>query len=83
LPGTYLTLCVLYATLFDRSPVGLTYRMADVGPADEAYWYWHLNMEKDWQLSADDAAFLQRIAWETAQEYQVQHPVQAAPTAAK
>ncbi len=62
--GVYLSMCVLYATIFDRSPVEATYRMADVG----RYVYgW--NNPKDWQLSDEDAEFLQRIAWETVTEY--------------
>jgi Sulfatase-modifying factor enzyme 1 len=75
LPGIYLTLCVLYATMFDRSPVGLTYRMEDVAKTSLEYTWWNLDVEKDWQLTEDDTTFLQRIAWETVQEYQAQHPV--------
>jgi hypothetical protein len=41
---------VVYATLFDESPEGLTYCPRGI--------------------SEDEAAFLQRIAWETVQEYQ-------------
>jgi hypothetical protein len=48
--GTYLAVNVVYATLFDESPEGLTYRPKGI--------------------SEDEAAFLQRIAWETVQEYQ-------------
>jgi sulfatase modifying factor 1 len=83
LRGLYLTVCVLYATLFERSPVGLAYRMDDVPTWSLEYALWGLDRQKDWQLSADDAAFLQRIAWETVQDYQAQHPIQATPTAAK
>ena len=43
--GTYLAACVIHATLFGISPVGLGYHPAGV--------------------SADEAKFLQRIAWET------------------
>jgi hypothetical protein len=46
--GSDLSACVVYATLFKRSPVGLTYKGG---------------------VLADEAAFLQRIAWETVQEY--------------
>ncbi len=45
LHGTYLAACVIHATLFGTSPVGVDYRPAGV--------------------SLNDAAFLQRIAWET------------------
>jgi hypothetical protein len=48
--GTYLAACVIYATVFGESPVGLTYA--------------------PWRVSVEEAEFLQRIAWETAQEWQ-------------
>jgi sulfatase modifying factor 1 len=75
LRGLYLTLCVLYATLFERSPVGLTYRMDDVAAWSLEYAVWGLDREQDWQISAEEAAFLQRIAWETVGDYRAQHPV--------
>jgi hypothetical protein len=52
--GIYLEGCVLYAILFGRSPVGLPYRMQGQAP----------------EISERDAADLQRIAWETVQDYQ-------------
>jgi hypothetical protein len=55
--GVYLIGCVLYATIFGRSPIGLTYGMPGKGTGDR-------------QSSEKDAADLQRIAWETVQEYQ-------------
>lgn len=55
--GTYLEGCVLYATIFGRSPIGLTHRISDTTTGD-------------WQISEEDAADLQRIAWETVQDYQ-------------
>lgn len=68
--GYYLILCVLYATIFDRGPVGLSYRMEDAtrsyGKAD------YVRMPEGWQLSDEDAAFLQQVAWETVQEYRAQ-----------
>ena len=70
--GLYLTLCVLYATIFERSPVGLTYRMDDVAAWSIEYALWGLDREPDWQLSAEEAAFLQRIAWETVGDFQAQ-----------
>lgn len=48
LAGTYLAACTTYATLFGRSPVGLSYTAG---------------------LDAASAAFLQRTAWDTVQEY--------------
>jgi hypothetical protein len=74
--GIYLEGCVLYATLFGRSPVGLTYRMQGTAPGD---WQLSSGLEREalmyldganWEISEKDAADLQRIAWETVQEYQ-------------
>ena len=48
--GNYLAACVLYATIFDRSPVGLSDRMLGM-------------------ISDEDAAFLQKVAWDTVTEY--------------
>jgi len=70
--GTYLTTCVLYAAIFDESPVGLSYLAADVFPE------WEEDPDKDplkryrveFEMTEEEAAFLQRIAWETVQEYQ-------------
>jgi hypothetical protein len=67
--GYYLMLCVLYGTIYDKSPVGLSYRMADMPNSTLGSWfYWYL--PNGWQLTEDEAAFLQRIAWETVQEYE-------------
>jgi hypothetical protein len=78
--GIYLAGCVLYATLFGRSPVGLTYRMQGQPMND-----WQMSDAErvaldrllvarlpgaSWEISETDAADLQRIAWETVQEYQ-------------
>jgi hypothetical protein len=74
LHGMYLTLCVLYATIFERSPVGLAYHY-DV-PFGSVEFNMRRAMEgmKDWKtISDDEAAFLQRIAWETVQEYETPH----------
>jgi hypothetical protein len=46
--GMYLIAATIYATVFDRSPEGLTYHDG---------------------LLEEDAAFLQRVAWETVQEW--------------
>jgi len=66
--GYYLTLAVLYATIFDRSPVGLSYRMEDVDPYSFEANQW--SMHRGWTLTDQDALFLQRVAWETVQDYQ-------------
>jgi hypothetical protein len=50
--GSYLIVSVIYAVLFNQSPVGATYLPFPEG-----------------SLLAEDAAFLQQIAWETVQEY--------------
>jgi hypothetical protein len=55
--GTYLTTCVLYATIFGQNPVGLSYLPPDV---------------PGWEMTEDEAAFLQRIAWETVVDYKAQ-----------
>ena len=52
--GRYLAICVLYATVFDETPVGLSVEPWEFGVL----------------LSKEDAAFLQRIAAETVEEYQ-------------
>jgi hypothetical protein len=66
--GYYLTLVVFYATIFDRSPIGLSYRMEDVDLYSEEAMLW--SMHQGWTLTDQDALFLQRIAWETVQDYQ-------------
>ena len=53
--GTYLSACVIYATIFGRSPLGSSYLPTWRGGVTE-----------------EEAVFLQRIAWETVQEYQAQ-----------
>jgi hypothetical protein len=75
--GIYLAGCVLYATLYDRSPVGLTYRMQGAPLHDwqvsdaERTMLWRLLGANfpgaTWEISERDAADLQRIAWETVQ----------------
>jgi formylglycine-generating enzyme required for sulfatase activity len=63
--GLYLILCVLYATIFDRSPVGLSYRMsaANPGPNERFPGLWSS------EISDEDAAFLQKVAGDTVTEY--------------
>ncbi len=73
LHGTYLTLCVLYATIFERSPVGLAYHYDVPADSEESVIRRQMEYMKDWKtISDDEAAFLQRIAWETVQEYNAQ-----------
>jgi hypothetical protein len=75
LHGTYLTLCVLYATIFGRSPVGLSYHYSDVPKGSDEYIMRWSGMEwmHEWKTITDDeASFLQRIAWETVQAYNAQ-----------
>ena len=59
--GTYLTTCVLYATIFEESPAGLTYK-----PAAETY------QGDQSPMTEEEMAFLQRIAWETVLDYQAE-----------
>lgn len=47
--GTYLSTCVIYATIYGRDPTGLAYVPSGLTP--------------------EEAAFLQRIAWQTVQDY--------------
>ena len=56
LHGTYLYICVIYATIFDRSPIGISYTPEDFFT----------------EVTEEEAVFLQRIAWETVQEYRGQ-----------
>lgn len=53
--GTYLAANVIYATIFEKNPIGLTYLPSRYPGVTE-----------------DEAAFLQRIAWETVQKYQME-----------
>jgi formylglycine-generating enzyme len=70
--GSYLMQCVLYATLFERSPEGLTYRMGDIAPDSELGQFWAI--KAGWAISDDEAAFLQRIAWETVLDFETEQP---------
>lgn len=55
--GSYLAANVVYATVFGESPIGLSYLPSE---------------EDGVTVTEEEAAFLQRIAWETVQEYQAQ-----------
>ena len=59
--GTYLTISVLYTTIFAESPVGLSYQ-----PAADAY------QGDQSPMTEEEMTFLQRIAWETVLEYQAE-----------
>jgi len=66
--GSYLAACVFYATIFGKSPEGLAARIT--GTIIE-----HTGKITDAQgelinLSKQDAAFLQKIAWETVRNSQ-------------
>jgi len=53
--GSYLAACVFYATLFDKSPVGL--------PGELKKWPWILV-----RVAPDEAKQLQEVAWQAVQE---------------
>ncbi len=57
----------MYATVFGESPIGLAYI-----PPPETYWVWSYKLNRKIGMTEEEAAFLQRIAWETVQEYQAQ-----------
>ena len=63
--GTYLAANVVYATVLGKNPSGLTYL-----PPEGIYTL--SNGETISGITEEEAAFLQRIAWETVQEYQAQ-----------
>lgn len=65
--GSYLAACVFYSIIFGKSPEGLPGRL--IGTVID-----HTGKIGDAQgelvnLSKEDAAFLQRIAWQTAQQF--------------
>jgi hypothetical protein len=57
--ATYLATNVVYATVFEVSPIGLAYQ-----PSKNQHWRG--------SVAREEAAFLQRIAWETVKQYQAQ-----------
>ncbi|MDJ0663734.1 MAG: SGNH/GDSL hydrolase family protein [Acidimicrobiia bacterium] len=67
--GTYLTLCVIYATIFDQSPVGLPYQLAEMPIVEGLEW-----QAEKLQMTEDDVEFLQQVAWETVLEYEANQP---------
>ena len=62
--GTYLAAAVIYATLFDRSPVGLAYRPIEHQKLGNRFW-------PEGGVSEEEAAILQQIAWDTVQSYRL------------
>jgi hypothetical protein len=62
--GNYLTIAVLYATIFEQSPEGLPYMPTDLLNVGE-----DTPLYMEWKMSEEDIAFLQRIAWETVSDY--------------
>ena len=63
--GTYLAVNTVYATIFGESPVGLVYL-----PPESYYLLSNGEVVRD--VTDEQAAFLQRIAWEIVQEYRAQ-----------
>lgn len=63
--GTYLTACVMYAILFDRSPLGLPARLKTMDRNGEIL---YLNIQ-----TAEDAAFLQKVAQEMTRDMITDH----------
>lgn len=63
--GTYLTACVLYAVIFEKSPVGLEYQPAEMIANVDSLAY----LGEKWSMTDEEAAFLQRTAWDTVVEY--------------
>ena len=57
LHGSYLAANIVFATVFGESPIGLAYLPSE---------------ENGVTVTEEEAALLQRIAWETVQEYQAQ-----------
>jgi len=63
--GAYLATLVLYATIFEENPSGLTYQMGDIWKDLEGF----KSRVETWHFSEDELSFLQRIAWETVLAY--------------
>ena len=63
--GSYLAACVFYATLFDKSPVGLP---GELKKGNRVLV----------RVAPDEAAALQKIAWQTVQEMKHRHEAKAA-----
>lgn len=63
--GTYLASLVIYATIFEQNPEGITYQPGDIYAGIESLEY---KAEK-WHMTEDEINFLQRIAWDTVTAY--------------
>jgi hypothetical protein len=62
--GSYLAACVLYATLYGKSPVGVSAEITDRGMARHEFEPLTLNIkEEPFNLGLTDARFLQQTAW--------------------
>ncbi|MDJ0663736.1 MAG: hypothetical protein QNJ75_04195 [Acidimicrobiia bacterium] len=68
--GTSLAAAVLYATIFEQSPVGLSCQPADL-IADVRGLEWQA---EEWRISETDVEYLQQVAWETVLEYKADQP---------
>ena len=68
--GSYLAACVFYATLFDKSPVGLPSELRK-------------GTKVLMRLPLDEAKVLQEIAWQTVQSIRAQRPAGPAEAAAR
>jgi hypothetical protein len=66
--GTYLAACTLYAAMYNRSPVGLTFRAA------------FDRQKKEVAFEKTDADAAQNIAWRTWQEYCKSQRLKSGPT---
>ena len=67
--GTYLTACVLYAVIFEKSPVGLEYQPAEMIANVDSLAY----LGEKWAMTDEEAAFLQQTAWDTVVENRTQN----------
>ncbi len=68
-PGTYLNAAVIFAALFGQTPEGLAYRPVDLLPDPDSvkpsFRRDSEQLRERWQISEEDIAFLQRVAWKT------------------
>ncbi len=67
--GAYLTACVFFATLYGTSPVGLEVRTVHARSTSAPR-----SNRPPVELSAEDAALLQRVVWETVRDRGVRRP---------
>jgi hypothetical protein len=62
--GSYLAACVLYAAIYNQSPVGLNFHAA-------------FDAKKEFPIDPADAKAAQELAWEVWQDWQKQHPAES------